>query len=185
MVVSGLFSAKMYGPSVMPSQPERIWNSPYSGLKWNQSEGEDQYRRAIYTYWKRTSPYPSMVLFDVMAREVCSVRRISTNTPLQALVTLNDSVFVEASNHFANRMIKEGGSQVSEQISFGYKLMMYKDISNERLEILLKLYKSLNSDNILKNVGYQEYNSPEEKHLQVMTIVANTMFNMDEFIMKN
>jgi hypothetical protein len=175
----------MYGPSVMPSQPERIWNSPYSGLKWNQSEGEDQYRRAIYTYWKRTSPYPSMVLFDMMAREVCTVRRIGTNTPLQALVTLNDSVFVEASNHFANRMIKEGGFGVSDQIRVGYKLMMYKDISDEKLEILLKLYKSLNSENIMKNVTYQADNSPEEKHLQAMKIVANTMFNMDEFIMKN
>ncbi|MCK5103050.1 MAG: DUF1553 domain-containing protein, partial [Cyclobacteriaceae bacterium] len=90
LVVSGLLSPKMYGPSVMPYQPDRIWNSPYSGVKWKKSEGEDQYRRALYTYWKRTSPYPSMELFDVMAREVCTSRRINTNTPLQALVTLND-----------------------------------------------------------------------------------------------
>jgi len=185
LVVSGLFNAKIFGPSVMPYQPERIWNSPYSGLKWIQSEEDNQYRRAIYTYWKRTSPYPSMVLFDMMAREVCTVRRISTNTPLQALVTLNDSVFVEASIHFANRMIKEGGFEISDQINYGYKLMMCKDISDEKLEILLKLYKSLNNENLVKNVAYHEDNSPEEKHLQAMRIIANTLFNIDEFMMKN
>lgn len=185
LVVSGLFSAKMYGPSVMPFQPERIWNSPYSGLNWNQSEGEDQYRRAIYTYWKRTSPYPSMVLFDMMAREVCSVRRIGTNTPLQALVTLNDSVYVEASIHFANRMIKEGGSEITEQIKYGYKQMMCKDISDEKLEILLNLYRNLTNGNLVKIVSFQPEISPEDKHLRAMKIIANTMFNMDEFIMKN
>jgi hypothetical protein len=185
LVVSGLFSPKMFGPSVMPYQPERIWNSPYSGLKWVQSEGDNQYRRAIYTYWKRTSPYPSMVLFDMMAREVCTIRRISTNTPLQALVTLNDSVFVEASIHFADRMIKEGGDRISDQISRGYQLMMLKDISDEKLKILLNLYKTLNKDNLVKNVAYQAGTSPEERHLQAMRIIANTMFNMDEFMMKN
>jgi hypothetical protein len=169
----------------MPYQPERIWNSPYSGLKWVQSEGDNQYRRAIYTYWKRTSPYPSMVLFDMMAREVCTIRRISTNTPLQALVTLNDSVFVEASIHFADRMIKEGGDRISDQISRGYQLMMLKDISDEKLKILLNLYKTLNKDNLVKNVAYQAGTSPEERHLQAMRIIANTMFNMDEFMMKN
>ncbi|HSH20058.1 MAG TPA: DUF1553 domain-containing protein, partial [Draconibacterium sp.] len=185
LVVSGLFSPKMYGPSVMPYQPDRIWNSPYSGLKWIKSEGDNQYRRAIYTYWKRTSPYPSMELFDMMPREVCTIRRIATNTPLQALVTLNDSVFVEASIQFAKRMIKEGGSQASDQIRYGYKLMMYKDISDEKLEILLKLYNGLNDESIIKNVVYQADDLPEEKHLQAMKIIGNTMFNMDEFIMKN
>jgi hypothetical protein len=66
LVVSGLFSSKMYGPSVMPYQPENIWNSPYDSRKWVQNEGENQYRRAIYTYWKRTSAYPSMLIFDAM-----------------------------------------------------------------------------------------------------------------------
>ena len=185
LVVSGLFSEKMFGPGVMPYQPEGIWNSPYSGLKWNQSKDEDQYRRAIYTYWKRTSPYPSMELFDMMPREVCTIRRITTNTPLQALVTLNDSTFIEASNNFAQRMITEGGSEVTEQIKYGYKLMMYKEISEEKLKILLNLYDSLNHENIYKNVAFQPDNSPEEKHLKAMKIIANTMFNMDEFIMKN
>ena len=185
LVVSGLFSEKMFGPGVMPYQPEGIWNSPYSGLKWNQSNNEDQYRRAIYTYWKRTSPYPSMVLFDAMAREVCTIRRIATNTPLQALVTLNDNVFVEASVHLAKRMINEGGNDVSNQIKHGYKLIMYKDITGEKLDIILKLYNDLNSVDLVKKVSYQPNNSAVEKHSQAMNIIANTLLNLDETIMKN
>ncbi len=185
LVVSGLFSEKMYGPGVMPYQPERIWNSPYSGLKWNQSKDEDQYRRAIYTYWKRTSPYPSMELFDMMPREVCTIRRIATNTPLQALVTLNDSVYIEASAHLAKRMINEGGNEVSKQIGYGYKLIMYKEITDEKLGIFLKLYKNLNNPGLVKNVSYQVDNSADEKHVQAMNIIASTLLNMDESIMKN
>ncbi len=185
LVASGLFSPKMYGPSVMPYQPERIWNSPYNGLKWVKSDGENQYRRAMYTYWKRTSPYPSMVLFDVMAREVCSARRISTNTPLQALVTLNDSVYVEASMHFALRMAEEGGGKVSDQIRYGYRLLMYEDIPEEKLQILLRLYENISKEPLMKNVSNKPDQSPDEKHLQSMYILANTMMNMDEFIMKN
>jgi hypothetical protein len=185
LVVSGLFSAKMYGPSVMPYQPEGIWNSPYSGLKWEKSEGENQYRRAIYTYWKRTSPYPSMELFDMMPREVCTVRRIATNTPLQALVTLNDSVYVEASAHLAQRMINDGGNSVAEQIKYGYQLMMYKEISDEKLDILLKLHDDLNKGDLFQNVSYSENNKPGKKHTQAMNIIANTLLNMDEVMMKN
>jgi hypothetical protein len=185
LIISGLFSPKMFGPSVTPYQPDGIWNSPYNGLRWIQSKGEDQYRRALYTYWKRTGPYPSMVLFDVMAREVCTSRRIDTNTPLQALVTLNDSVFVEASVHFARRMMEEGGDQATDQIKYGYKLMMYKDIPDEKLDILLQLYNQFNDDGLIKNVARRTNESSDEKHKRALNIVANTMFNIDEFIMKN
>ncbi len=185
LVVSGLFSEKMYGPGVMPYQPERIWNSPYSGLKWYQSKGEDQYRRAIYTYWKRTSPYPSMELFDMMPREVCTVRRIGTNTPLQALVTLNDSAFVEASLHLAKRMMNEGGDEIPEQIKHGYKLIMYKEISAEKLDVLLKLYNRLNNPEMVKNVSTGPNISIDEKHIGAMNVIANTLLNLDETMMKN
>lgn len=184
LVVSGVFNPKMYGPSVMPYQPEGIWKSPYNSRKWIQSEGDEQYRRAIYTYWKRTSPYPSMLIFDAMAREVCNSRRISTNTPLQALVTLNDSVYVEASIHFAERMI-ENGSEAKDQIKYGYKIMMNKDISVEKLEVLLDLYDDLNGKNLIKMAAYQKTDSQAEKHEKSMIIVANTMLNLDEFLMKN
>jgi hypothetical protein len=109
LAISGLLSKKMYGPSVKPWQPEGIWMSPYDGDYWKQSHGEDQYRRALYTYWKRTAPYPSMISFDGVGREVCTSRRIRTNTPLQALVTLNDSVYLQASRNFAYVIQKQAG----------------------------------------------------------------------------
>ena len=110
LAVSGLLSAKMYGPSVMPVQPAGIWQSPYDGETWKQSTGEDAHRRALYTYWKRTAPYPSMVTFDSPSREFCQLRRLRTNTPLQALVTLNDPVYVEAAQNLADYMQTHGQS---------------------------------------------------------------------------
>ena len=85
---SGLLSEKLGGPSVMPEQPDGVWNAPYSGMKWVKSDGDDQWRRSLYTYWRRSSPYPTMVTFDAGTRDVCLSRRIRTNTPMQALNTL-------------------------------------------------------------------------------------------------
>ena len=92
LAVSGLLNQKMFGPSVMPHQPGGVWMGVYNGSKWITSKNGDQYRRGLYTYWKRTSPYPSMEAFDSPSREICKTRRLRTNTPLQALVTLNDPV---------------------------------------------------------------------------------------------
>ena len=92
LAVSELLSDKMYGPSVMPPQPEGVWQTVYNGARWQESKGEDRYRRGVYTYLKRTSPYPSFLTFDAGSREVCMIRRTATNTPLQALITLNDPV---------------------------------------------------------------------------------------------
>src|SRR6185312_4199802 len=93
---SGLLSDKMYGPSVFPYQPDGIWDVPYSSDKWIQSKGDDSHRRAIYTFMRRSAPYPSLVTFDAPSREFCTVRRVRTNTPLQALTTLNDPYFFDA-----------------------------------------------------------------------------------------
>jgi hypothetical protein len=101
LAVSGLLSRKMGGPPVMPPQPEGVWQVVYSGDAWNTSPGEDRYRRAIYTFLRRTSPYPSFIAFDATSRETCTVRRIRTNTPLAALVTLNDPVYLEAAQALA------------------------------------------------------------------------------------
>ncbi len=101
LAVSGLLSRKMGGPPVMPPQPEGVWQVVYSGDAWNTSPGEDRYRRAIYTFLRRSSPYPSFIAFDATSRETCTVRRIRTNTPLAALVTLNDPVYLEAAQALA------------------------------------------------------------------------------------
>ena len=104
--VSGLLSPQMYGPPVNPPQPELGLKAAFgSATDWKTSEGGDRYRRGIYTTWRRSSPYPSMAQFDAPNREVCTVRRIRTNTPLQALVTLNDPVYVEAAQSLARQMI--------------------------------------------------------------------------------
>jgi hypothetical protein len=127
-----------------------------------------------------------MVLFDVMAREVCTSRRITTNTPLQALVTLNDSVYVEAAFHLADNMIEHGGNQVENQIRYAYKRMMYRDITDEKLEVILNLYKNIYSEEKLaENDESTSIGSLEERHAKALYVVANTMLNLDEFITKN
>ena len=184
LVVSGLFNPEMYGPGVMPYQPEGIWNSPYNSRSWIQGKGNNNYRRALYTYWKRTSPYPSMLIFDAMAREVCASRRISTNTPLQALVTLNDSVYVETSLHFARRMLEEGGT-LEEQIAYGYKLMMNENIAPEKLQVLIDLYNQDSGSSLIKTVAITEEEKDHETQGRRMAVIASTMLNLDEFLMKN
>ena len=106
LAASGLLSQKMFGPSVFPVQPDGIWNIPYNADKWTTSTGEDRYRRSLYTFWRRTSPYPSFLTFDATSREFCTVRRVRTNTPLQALTLLNDPALFEAARALAGRMMQ-------------------------------------------------------------------------------
>ncbi|MFG0254240.1 MAG: DUF1553 domain-containing protein, partial [Rhodopirellula sp. JB053] len=111
LFVSGLLSPKMYGAPVRPMQPDLGLKAAFgSATDWQTSKGEDRYRRGIYTMWRRSSPYPSMAQFDAPNREVCTVRRIRTNTPLQALVTLNDPVYIEAAQALARNVIASSDS---------------------------------------------------------------------------
>ena len=184
--VAGLLSKKMYGPSVMPYQPEGIWASPYDGNKWKISEGEDKYRRSIYTYYKRSSPYPSQLTFDGTGRNVCNARRIRTNTPLQALVTLNDPVFMEAATHFGQKMLENPGLSVNDRIQHGYHILLNKPISPTLLQPLVKLYKDSKT--------YYKSHPELVKEIQVenpdvedaaFALVANAMLNLDVIITKN
>ena len=183
LAISGLLSEKMYGPSVMPYQPEGIWLSPYNGSHWKKSSGEDQYRRALYTFWKRTAPYPAMTSFDGVAREVCVSRRIRTNTPLQALVTLNDSAFVEISRHFAYRM-KEGTATAEEQLKKGFHLALGYDISKEKLIVLKNFYNreltSMKEDHDKVSKISADPNGDAET--AALIVVANVILNLDEVI---
>lgn len=185
LAVSGLLSRKMFGKSVMPYQPEGVWNSVYNGEEWKQSTGEDLYRRSVYTYMKRTSTYPSLMMFDGSSREVCVSRRLRTNTPLQALVTLNDSSFVVAARHFAMKMM-ESGKNTDEQIKEGYRMLVINDIQDSKVGIFRKLYED----------AVQRYSQDKEAaklltasaeatpQLAAMTVVANAMMNLDEVVMK-
>lgn len=146
LAVSGLLSDKLYGPSVFPPQPPGLWTNPYSDLTWETSEGEDRYRRALYTYWRRTVPYPSYLTFDAPTRELCVSRRIRTNTPLQSLVTLNDPVYVEAAVALARRMQEEAGESIPSQLRRGYRLALQRDPSTETLQDLVDLYEAALED---------------------------------------
>jgi hypothetical protein len=188
LAVSTLLSKKMYGQSVMPFQPEGIWLSPYNGAVWKMSDGEDQYRRSVYTYWKRTAPYPSMITFDGGPRAVCITRRIRTNTPLQALTTLNDSSYLVMARHLAYRMQEQGGKEIANQIQKGYEAMMYKPITEVKLNALVELYnKSINKfkkdgDATCEMIGVMdEHNNAETAAL---VVVANAMLNLDEWVNK-
>lgn len=195
LAISGLLSTKMYGRSVMPYQPDGVWQSPYNGNKWSQHYGEDGYRRALYTYWKRTSPYPSMMMFDGASREVCMARRIRSNTPLQALVTLNDPAFVEAAKQLAVRMETEASASPEAQIKYGYQLAMAHDLNSPKMAVLRKLYDSslghyrkhpADAMQLLDlcpddDTRYRPKNIP---HRAALLTVANTILNLDEFITK-
>src|SRR3546814_2015408 len=124
----------------MPYQPEGVWMTVYNGAAWKESEGEDQYRRGVYTFIKRTSPYPSFVTFDGSSRAVCVVDRIRTNTPLQALPTLNDPVYLEAAYHLGKRMAGNAADGVDNGIALGYRLAMQRELTAAKLEALRKLY---------------------------------------------
>jgi len=189
LAISGLLSNKLYGPSVMPYQPGGIWLSPWNGQDWVESKGEDKYRRSMYTYWKRTAPYPAMISFDGAAREVCTARRIRTNTPLQALVTLNDQTYLDAARHFAYRMQEGTDGDVKKQIEKGYELALNYPITPGKLSVFEKLYQEA-YENLKKDkektcemIGVMDgHNNPETAAL---VVVANAMMNMDELITKN
>jgi hypothetical protein len=189
LCISGLMSDKMYGPGVFPYQPEGIWLSPYNGLQWKQSTGEDLYRRAVYTYWKRSAGYPSMMAFDGVSREICSSRRIRTNTPLQALAVLNDSAYVDIARHLASRMQDKAGADVSKQIGVGYALATNHEIDERKTKALMNLYNKaydkfkndpVRTCDMNGNIGY-----PTDAATAALTVVANAILNLDEVVMKN
>ena len=187
LAVSGLLSPKMYGPSVMPEQPDGIWQVVYSGgNKWQTSTGEDKYRRALYTFWRRTSPYPSFISFDAPSREVCLPRRIDTNTPLQALVSLNDPVYLETAQGLARRALAGSPEANPEMlISTMYAFAMARGLDDEKLTDLMELYRQTHIyfDNDPDAVC--QFTGEEDKELAVMTVMANVIMNLDEFVMKS
>lgn len=191
LVISGLINKKMYGPPVMPYQPVGIWRSPYASDKWQLSEGNEKYRRAVYTYWKRTAAYPSMTTFDGVGREICISRRIRTNTPLQALVTLNDSVYFDISRQWAKYIFNNSNKNTKPEkwIAEMYELATETKISSKKLVVLSELYRKT----------YLEFSKNPKQTKQIceglikeynpafgaLTIVANAILNLDEVLTKS
>ena len=193
LAVSGLLSRKMYGPSVRPPRPNMGLNAAFGGnLDWATSAGEDMHRRALYTEWRRTSPYPSMVTFDAPNREVCTLRRNRTNTPLQALVTMNDPVYIEAAQALARRMVASGATP-QEKVRTGFRLTLTRTPSERETQRLIALH-----DAVLPSYRQDEKKALEMAtnpigaapkdadvaDLAAWTTVANTLLNLDETVMK-
>lgn len=190
--VSGLLNPKFGGESVMPYQPDGLWKEKNNFstflYEYEQSAGDDLYRRGLYTFIRRTSPPPNMMTFDATSREVCTVKRDVTSTPLQALVLLNDPQFFEASRVFAERMIKNK-DRLEDQIRFGFRLATSRYPKQEELEILVDLYNNQydffrkNRDKAYQIISVGE--KPRDKNIYsvktaAMTMVANTLLNHNE-----
>lgn len=182
LMVSGLLSNKMYGPSVMPYQPDGVIDLGRN--EWKTSEGEDAYRRGVYTFLRRTSAYPSFISFDASDRDVCLSRRIRTNTPIQALVTLNDPVYMEAARNLAKQILRLDG-EAPMKVEIAYNKVMGKKPSKEKKETLVKTLKKTRSYyEEHKEEAFQLAKS-ENIELASLTVMANILMNMDEFIVKN
>ncbi len=191
LAVSGLLSTKLGGPSVYPSQPAGIWSFAYNTEKYVPSTGEDAHRRGLYTVWRRSAPYPSFLSFDATSREAICTRRSRSNTPLQALTTLNDPQFFEAAVALAKRMEREGGTDASARITEGFRLTVVRLPRAEELGRLLALYREqragFEKDPVAAEKLVRPYLAKDETasaDLAAWTVVANVLLNLDETLTK-
>jgi hypothetical protein len=189
LAVSGLLSRKIGGPSVYPPQPEGVWQVVYSGAAWNTPVGEDRYRRGIYTYLRRTSPYPSFIAFDSTSRETCTVRRIRTNTPLAALVTLNDPVYLECAQHLAiaARAHADDASAVRAML----ERALGRAASDAEVARLAELVASERTryagrDELARHLaGKAAADSTDLARDAALVAAANAILNLDDFLTKS
>ena len=203
LVASGLLNRTMGGPPVMPPQPAGVWNSVYNRDKWTDATGPNRYRRAVYTFVKRTSGYPSLLLFDASDRATSLPRRIPTNTPLQALVTLNDPVYEEAAQALAKRTLKEVGSKadaalegealLDERLRYEARLVLSRDATPQELAVLRGLFDKVaraqdtqsTSKPRLKLVNLKMVEPPPHRgdtssqEFEALKAVGNVLLNLD------
>jgi hypothetical protein len=183
---SGLLVQKVGGPSVFPPQPPGVWDLPYNDDSWEESKGPDRYRRGIYTFVRRSAPYPAMVNFDATSREACTIRRTRTNTPLQALTTLNDVAFFEAAQALGNRMLALVGGSERDRIDYGFRLCTGRGAKESEIEHIAEWRK--------QERAYFESHSDEAKRIApnvadaaehaTWTMLANVFLNMSETLTK-
>ena len=184
LAAGGLLSAKIGGPSVFPSQPEGTWDLPYNDDKWVESKGEDRHRRGLYTFIRRTAPYPTLLNFDATSREVCTVRRVRTNTPLQALSALNDPAFFEAAQALARRVVADGGQQPRGRAELAFRLCVARLPKPGELDRMLsweereRLFFDEHREDAKKLTGVDD---PE---LAAWTMFSNVLLNLDETLTK-
>lgn len=181
LAVSGLLSAKMGGAPVMPPQPEGVWQVVYNGSQWVTPDTEDRHRRGLYTFWRRTSPYPSFLTFDASSREMCTPRRIPTSTPLQALVTLNDPAYMECAKALASRMETVDGGP-TRRLGWAWQRVTGTPVDADTLGRLESLHRSAlaryeEDPGLLKETG-------GGAAWAASVVVASTLLNLDETLSK-
>ncbi len=202
LAVSGLMKHRIGGASVSPYQPGDLWtelssredSSNWTAQSFVQSHGDDLYRRSMYTFWKRTCPPVQLSTFDAPDRETCSVRRARTNTPLQALVTLNDVTYVEASRKLAERVLHEGPADFKDRMRFLFRTVTCRKPSDRELAVLTKMWeqqkahyaKQPKSTAAVLAIG----ETPADKSLDPLelaswTMLASGVLNLDETITRN
>jgi mono/diheme cytochrome c family protein len=193
LAISGLLSSKQFGPSVRPYRPSAGLSAAFGGgLDWQASSGEDKFRRGLYTEWRRTSPYPSMVTFDAPSREACTLRRIRTNTPLQALVTLNDPVYVEAAQALG-RLASASGKTLDEQLTFAFRRCVARPPTEQELARLKVLFADSKStfekdpkkaESLATDPIGPLPKDAKAAELAAWTTVCNVLLNLDEVLMR-
>ena len=194
LAVSGLLAPKIGGRSVRPYMPAGVWDetSKYGNLRnYKHDTGDGLYRRTMYTIWKRTAAPPSMLLFDAPNREICTVKRSRTNTPLQALSLLNEVTFVEAARRLAERILTEGGATSQERLEFGFRLVTARKPSADEMRILeegLKAdlarftTKAPSAESLLAFGDAESSKTINKAELAAWTMTANVLLNLDEVV---
>jgi len=176
LTVSGLLSTNQFGPPVYPPQPDGVWSTVYSGEKWNTSTNENRFRRGIYTYSRRTAGYPLFLTFDAPMRDLCTARRLPSNTPLQSLAVLNDPAFIEMAQAMSSRMGSEGGS-LRQKIERGCRLLTLDDPPRTMVNSLVKLYDGALADYRADMDAAAKLGATPEQ--AALVLVANTLLNLD------
>ena len=192
LAIAGLLNPKLGGKPVYPYQPPGIWEvNEMAGGGWKHQRDENQYRRALYIYHRRSTPYPSLLTFDAPNREVCAAGRARTSTPLQSLVLMNDPVYVEAARVFAARVLKEGGKEDAAKLSYAWRLALARNpsaIERTVLEKVLAKQRALftaekdSADSLLKVGDFKNPDGANAIELATWTAVANVILNLNETI---
>ncbi len=191
--VSGLLNPKIGGPSVFPPIPASVGDTSYGGFSWPETKGEDRYRRGLYTFWKRALPFPALATFDVPSGETACPRRVRSNTPLQALTTLNEKTFVEAAQALALRVLKEGGTNDAARVRYAFRLCTSRLPSHGELASLLKFWREQYAHFENDTAAAVQVASPELTRMPpgvnlhkvaAWAMVSRALLNLDETITK-
>ena len=192
LLASGLLVDNFGGPSVKPYMPPRIWRA-ISNNTYKQDTGNSLYRRSVYTYWRRTIPPPTMMTFNAASREVCIVRTERTNTPLQALTLMNNTIFVEAARNLAERMLLSSNGAIEHRIELGFRTVLARRATDDELALLTDLYQQMQvrfnkeperATKLLATGESKHSDRLNDSELAAMTIVASTILNLDEAVVK-